>query len=113
MSIRSKSGLLFFGLIVAVLIQVAGCSGTAVIAAGQSKVPGYPIADRVFTTRQQTIVPVPLPSPAPSIFPCEVAKYESLGFGRYELGPGMDEGKRLDIMPAGYNVAGSRRRRAS
>ena len=28
---------------------MAGCSGTAVIAAGQSKVPGYPIADRVFT----------------------------------------------------------------
>ncbi len=106
MSIRSKSGLLFFGLIVAVLIQMAGCSGTAVIAAGQSKVPGYPIADRVFTTRQQTIVPVPLPSPTPSIFPCEVAKYESLGFGKYQLGPGMDEGKRLDIMPAGYNVAG-------
>ncbi len=106
MSIRSKSGMLIFGLFVAVLIQMAGCSGSGVTAGDQSRVPGYPIADRVFTTRQQTVVPVPLPSPTPSIFPCEVAKYESLGFGKYQLGPGMDEGKRFDIMPAGYNAAG-------
>ncbi len=106
MSIRSRSGLLISSLIVFALIQMAGCSGTAATAGDPPKVSGYPIADQVFTTRQQTVVPVPVPAPTPSIFPCEVAKYESLGFGRYQRGPGMDQGKRLDIMPAGYDAGG-------
>ena len=107
MSLHSKSGLLVSSLILVALFQMAGCSGTGATAGSQPRVPGYPIADQVFTTRQQTVIPAPIPAPTPSLFPCDVAKYESLGFGRYQLGPGMDQGKRLDLMPAGYTGAGA------
>lgn len=106
MLIRSRLGLLFLPLVVVVLFQIAACSGNVDAAGDHPKVPGYPIADKVFTTRQQTVVPVPVPAPTPSLFPCDVAKYQSLGFGKYELGPGMDQGKRNDLMPAGYTGAG-------
>jgi len=106
MPIRSKSGMLASTLLVVALLQTAGCSGTTGATGDRPDVPGYPIADQVFTTRQQTIVPIPVPEPTPTIFPCEVEKYESLGLGRYELGPGMDLGRQFDLMPAGYTGAG-------
>ena len=80
--------------------------------AKQSKLEGYPIASEVFTTRQKTIVPDPLPPGAEKIFPYEISKYDKNGYGKWHYGPGIDSGKQLDIMPAGYtgtNVTNTKR----
>ena len=69
----------------------------------QNEVKGYPIASDVFTTRQKTVVPAPTPST--KIFLHEISKYDQYGYGTWKDGKGIDDGKRLDIMPAGYNGA--------
>jgi metallophosphoesterase (TIGR03768 family) len=69
-------------------------------AAQQDQPGGYPIASDVYTTRQQTVVPGPPPSE--KILLREVSKYKQFGYGSWEYGKGIDDGKRTDIMPAGY-----------
>jgi metallophosphoesterase (TIGR03768 family) len=61
---------------------------------------GYPIASDVFTTRQKTVIPDPKPSA--TILLDEVSKYNQYGYGTWKDGKGIDDGKRTDIMPAGY-----------
>jgi len=63
---------------------------------------GYPIAGDVRTTLERTIVPDDIPADAEKIFPCELAKYESVGYGKWHYGPGLPAEKRLDLMPADY-----------
>ena len=60
----------------------------------------YPIASDVFTTRQRTVMPGPKPSA--TILLDEVSKYNQYGYGTWKDGKGIDDGKRTDIMPAGY-----------
>jgi len=69
----------------------------------QSQLEGYPIASDVFTTRQKTVVPDPTPSV--TILLDEVSKYKQYGYGTWKDGKGIDDGKRTDIMPAGYTGA--------
>ena len=69
-------------------------------AAAQDQPEGYPIASDVSTTRRQTIAPEPTPSQ--TIFLHEVSKYKQYGYGLWKIGKGIDDGKRTDIMPAGY-----------
>jgi metallophosphoesterase (TIGR03768 family) len=66
---------------------------------------GYPIAPDVQTTRERTVVPLPLPADAKKIFPCELAKYEQSGYGKWQYGPGLPAEKRLDLMPPAYDGA--------
>ena len=68
----------------------------------RSQLEGYPIAPDVLTTRQRTVVPDP-PSGSGTISPSEVSKYKQYGYGNWHYGPGIDAGKRLDLMPAAYN----------
>lgn len=65
----------------------------------------YPIASDVFTTMDRTVLPDPIPTGAPKIFPYELSKYKQYGYGNWHYGPGLDSVKRLDIMPANYNGA--------
>lgn len=85
------------GLSLAMLTLSAGYAG----AQGDPK--GYPIASDVQTTRERTIVPAPAPSV--KILLHEVSKYDQTGYGAWTYGKGIDDGKRLDIMPAGYTGA--------
>ena len=72
-------------------------------AAQQSQPEAYPISSDVFTTRQKTIQPAPKPSR--TILLDEVSKYNQYGYGVWTYGKGIDDGKRTDIMPAGYTGA--------
>ena len=69
----------------------------------QNQPAGYPIASDVSTTRQRTVVPSPKPSQ--TILLDEVSKYKQYGYGDWKYGKGIDDGKRTDIMPAGYTGA--------
>lgn len=65
--------------------------------------PSYPINSNVVTTLEQTIVPVPIPSTSPNIFPFEISKFSQYGYGVWQYGAGLDYEKRLDLMPTYYN----------
>ncbi len=83
------------------IISSSGCTNGVV--RNQSQLEGYPIASDVFTTRQKTVVPGPTPSM--TILLDEVSKYNQYGYGTWKEGKGIDDGKRTDIMPAGYTGA--------
>lgn len=57
------------------------------------------------TTRERTIRPLALASGTPQIFPKEVALYAVHGYSAWQYGPGVDAGRRFDLMPAGYTGA--------
>src|SRR5512145_2681262 len=77
-------------------------------AADHQQPAGNPIASDVFTTRQKTIEPAP--PPATSILLSEVSKYSEFGYGVWKDGQGVDDGKRIDLMPAGYDIAAAARK---
>ncbi|MBP7528913.1 MAG: TIGR03768 family metallophosphoesterase [Syntrophorhabdaceae bacterium] len=84
-------------------------TGYSLCSAGPKDQPkGYPIASDVLTTRQKTIAPAPTPST--KIFLHEVSKYDQYGYGVWKNGKGIDDGKRTDIMPAGYTGASATRK---
>jgi metallophosphoesterase (TIGR03768 family) len=57
------------------------------------------------TTRQQTIHPLALRPGTPPINPRDVALYSEHGYGSWHLGPGEDQGRKLELMPVGYTGA--------
>ena len=65
---------------------------------------GYPIARDVRTTRDRTVLPDLIPADAEKIYPCELAKYERNGYGKWRYGPGLEAQKRLDLMPPAYSA---------
>lgn len=69
----------------------------------------YPFVSDVFTTREKSIVPDR--TPPETILLEEVSKYTQYGYGTWKEGRGIDDGKRLDLMPAGY-AAGSAAKKA-
>ena len=77
---------------------LTGCSD-------QSSLEGYPISADVFTTRQRTVVADPPAGSVAAIYPYEVSKYQEHGYGVWHYGPGVDSGKRLDIMADDYTSA--------
>jgi metallophosphoesterase (TIGR03768 family) len=92
-------------------LLICASSGGSKKAAGNQKQPdGYPIAYDVVTTRQKTVVPDPIPSSSKKILLEEVSKYNQYGYGTWKDGKGIDDGKRTDIMPAGYTGAAATRR---
>src|ERR1017187_3023316 len=74
------------GLSVLVLLPVSGSGG-------------------VPTTRQQTVRPPALPAGTQQIFPSNVPLYGLYGYSAWQLGPGVDEGRKFDLMPADYTGA--------
>ena len=65
----------------------------------------YPIDSKVYTTLDRTIVPVPVPSTSPKLYPYETSKFASDGYGLWQYGPGLGYEKRLEPMPSGYSTA--------
>ena len=98
---------LFF--MILLLLSMSGCSQKSSEAAA-TKTPSYPIASKVVTTEQRTIVPTPIPSGSAILLPYEISKYSKNGYGKWSYGPGLATVKRLDLMPADYtgkSVTGS------
>jgi metallophosphoesterase (TIGR03768 family) len=62
-------------------------------------------ADLPLTTRQQTVRPLAIPTDTRQIFPKDVPLYKLYGYSAWQLGPGVDEGRKLNLMPAGYTGA--------
>ena len=81
-----------------IISALTGCSD-------HSALEGYPISADVFTTRQRTVVADPSAGSVATIFPYEVSKYQEHSYGIWHYGPGVDSGKRLDIMADDYTNA--------
>ena len=56
-------------------------------------------------TRQQTIIPLNITPGTPELAQSNVSQYVSSGYGAWQLGPGENEGQRLDLMTNGYTGA--------
>ena len=86
------------------IVTVALCLSITVLACGK-QYAGYQIDSKVYTTLERTIVPVPVPSSSPKLYPYETSKFAQDGYGLWQYGPGLGYEKRLDLMPAGYSTA--------
>ena len=75
---------------------------SVVLAIGVSSATGQ---HRQMTTRQQTVRPVAIPPGTRQISPSAVAEYGVYGYSAWQAGPGEDEGRKFDLMPAGYTGA--------
>jgi metallophosphoesterase (TIGR03768 family) len=62
-------------------------------------------ADLPLTTRQQTVRPLALPADTLKITLKDVALYKLYGYSAWQLGPGEDQGRKFNLMPAGYTGA--------
>src|ERR1017187_7818100 len=62
-------------------------------------------ADLPLTTRQQTVRPLAIPADTLKITLKDVALYKLYGYSAWQLGPGVDEGRKFNLMPAGYTGA--------
>ncbi|MGA2788776.1 MAG: TIGR03768 family metallophosphoesterase [Verrucomicrobiota bacterium] len=62
-------------------------------------------ADLPLTTRQQTVRPLALPADTLKITLKDVPRYKLYGYSAWQLGPGVDEGRKFNLMPAGYTGA--------
>ena len=57
------------------------------------------------TTRQETVRPLALPADTLKITLKDVAQYQLYGYSAWQLGPGVDEGRKFNLMPPGYTGA--------
>jgi len=57
------------------------------------------------TTRQQTIMPIAIAPGTPQIGPSNVPMYAVYGYSAWQWGAGTNEGRKFDLMPAGYTGA--------
>ena len=62
-------------------------------------------ADLPPTTRQQTVRPLALPADTRQISPKDVSLYRLYGYSAWQVGPGVDQGRKFSLMPAGYTRA--------
>jgi len=77
-------------------------AGYGIAAATDQRQPvTYPITADISTTRQKTVEPAP--APATEILLSEVSRYHEYGYGVWKDGLGINDGKRIDIMPPGYD----------
>ena len=72
---------------------------------GASRNPLLSSSVAAITTRQQTVRPCAIPPGTPWIFPCAVSNYAVYGYSKWQMGPGVDAGQRLDLMPTNYTRA--------
>jgi metallophosphoesterase (TIGR03768 family) len=78
---------------------MSGCGGSV-----QSE-GGYPISSEVYTTRQRAVVPDSVTPDANTPSPWDPSHFKQNGYGLWHYAPGIDYGKDLRIMPAGYDVS--------
>ena len=72
-----------------------------------------PASGAMLTTRQQTVRPLAIPADTRQISPKDVPLYRLYGYSAWQVGPGVDEGRKFDLMPAGYTGATNSARRLS
>jgi metallophosphoesterase (TIGR03768 family) len=75
------------------------------LAGKQKELKDNLIDSHVLTTSQRTIVEDSLPSGSKKIFPYEISKYRTYGYGTWHYGTGLKSVKRFDLMPAAYSDA--------
>ena len=71
----------------------------------QSAGASYPVAAKVLTTLEHTVIPVAVPAETPKLLPNKVAQYSQYGYGAWQTGSGLAFQKRLDLMPSAYSGA--------
>jgi metallophosphoesterase (TIGR03768 family) len=108
MNTRSN-GLVAAILILALILQLfsAACGGRKAFAGGNDpdlQVAGWPIANEVYTTAQQQVLPVAVPASTPVVNPAQVALYGQYGYSAWLPGPPLAYVKRTELAP-GYRNA--------
>lgn len=90
--------------IISVLLQLQfnACGG-----GGDSQTASWPIAGEVFTTAEQQISPVAVPSDAPQINPGDVRDYEQYGYSAWVPGTGLPHQQRAELAPGHTDAAGT------
>ncbi|MGD0229199.1 MAG: TIGR03768 family metallophosphoesterase [Syntrophorhabdales bacterium] len=84
-------------------LQLAACGGGGGGGGSDPQAPvAWPIANQVYTTAQQQIMPVAVPPNTPQINPGQVSLYAQYGYSAWQAGPGLDYVKRTDLAP-GYD----------
>src|ERR1017187_2970587 len=56
----------------------------------------------VLTTRQQTVRPLAIPADTRQLSPKDVPLYKLYGYSAWQVGSGVDAGRKFALMPAGY-----------
>ena len=69
--------------------------------------PSYPIATTAVRTGARTVIPDPAPGGDETYVPSDVAAYLAAGYGTWQYGPGLEQTRRLDLMPTGYAAEGA------
>lgn len=92
-----------FGAVVVLMLQ-PGLAGCGWWPPPDPQPPEWPIADEVFTTAQQQIIPTPLALGAPQLNPADVSLYHLYGYSAWYPGPPLLHVKRAELAPA-YNGA--------
>jgi hypothetical protein len=59
-------------------------------------------ADLPLTTRRQTVRPLAVPADTRKISLKDVPLYKPYGYSAWQLGPGVDEGRKFNLMPSDY-----------
>lgn len=84
------------------LLLVAGILLSANISCKKSVGVVNTATEKVYTTVDRTIIPIPAFTLPLLIGPNDVAKFSQYGFGLWQYGPGLPYQKRNELMPSGY-----------
>jgi len=76
-----------------------GCGSSS---STSSQVAKWPIANDVFTTTQQQILPIPLSAGTPQINPRDLALYSEFGYDAWHVGPSLPHTVWNTLMEQGY-----------
>jgi metallophosphoesterase (TIGR03768 family) len=82
------------------LLTLTACGGGS----GESLPVAWPISSTVYTTAEQQVLPVAIPSGTPAINPKDVPLYAQYGYSAWQTGAGLPVVKRVELAP-GYNPA--------
>jgi metallophosphoesterase (TIGR03768 family) len=92
------------GLLVTVALVATSVAAASGVTAGT--VPRYPIAAKVQTTLQRTVLLSRVAATTGAIYPYQINLFGTYGYGSWRFGPGAERAKRVDIMPDDYSGAG-------
>ncbi len=102
---RSRDLRLFSSIVTLILpLLLVGCGGGDTVS---PQVAEWPIAQDVYTTAEQQILPLALSADTPTVNPREVPLYAQFGYSAWRAGTGLPYDKRTELAPgsAGVNAA--------
>jgi metallophosphoesterase (TIGR03768 family) len=97
-----ERNLQLFGLMVALMFQVQANAYGGGTTEPQATI--WPIAQEVYTTAEQQVLPIAVAADMPHINPGDVSLYEPYGYSAWQIGAGLAHQKRSDLAP-GYSDA--------